>query len=57
MGDDLSPKLLDLLVQVRNEARERRDWKGSDAIRDQLKAIGVILEDTPDGTRWKIERD
>ncbi len=55
-GDDLTPRLLDLLITVRNEARERRDWKGADSIRNTLKEIGVALEDTPDGTQWKIER-
>jgi cysteinyl-tRNA synthetase len=55
-GDALTPRLLDLLVTVRNDARERRDWKGADQIRNQLKEIGVVLEDTPEGTRWKIER-
>jgi cysteinyl-tRNA synthetase len=56
VGDALTPQLLDLLVTVRNDARERRDWKGADQIRNQLKEIGVVLEDTPEGTRWKIER-
>jgi len=54
--DSLTPRLLDLLLQVRNDARERRDWKGADAIRNELKEIGVVLEDAPDGTKWKIER-
>jgi cysteinyl-tRNA synthetase len=56
MGDELTPQLLDLLIEVRQEARERRDFKTSDVIRDRLKAIGVTLEDAPDGTRWKIEQ-
>jgi cysteinyl-tRNA synthetase len=57
VGDALTPRLLDLLVTVRNDARERRDWKGADQIRNQLKELGVVLEDTPEGTRWKIERN
>jgi cysteinyl-tRNA synthetase len=56
VGDALTPQLLDMLVTLRNDARERRDWKGADQIRNQLKELGVILEDTPEGTRWKIER-
>jgi cysteinyl-tRNA synthetase len=55
-GDELTPQLLDLLVEVRNDARERRDFKGSDLVRDKLKALGIVLEDTPQGTKWKIER-
>jgi cysteinyl-tRNA synthetase len=41
------------LVRERDEARRRRDWGRADAIRAQLEAQGVILEDTPSGTRWK----
>jgi cysteinyl-tRNA synthetase len=55
IGDALTPKLLELLIETRNEARERRDFKTSDTIRDKLSALGVILEDGIDGTKWKIE--
>ena len=41
----------------RNAARARKDWKESDRIRDELKAMGVVLEDTKDGkTTWKLAR-
>ncbi|MBW3635898.1 MAG: cysteine--tRNA ligase, partial [Armatimonadetes bacterium] len=55
IGDALTPQLLDILIEVRNQARERRDFKSSDAIRDQLAALGVTLEDGIDGTKWKID--
>jgi len=48
--------LMELLIQVRNDARERRDFKTSDTIRNSLKELGVVLEDTPETTRWKIEQ-
>ena len=41
------------LIQQRLDARTRRDFKAADAIRDQLKAKGIILEDGAGGTRWK----
>jgi cysteinyl-tRNA synthetase len=44
------------LIAARSVARARKDWKESDRIRDELKAMGVVLEDKPDGTVWKIKR-
>jgi cysteinyl-tRNA synthetase len=56
-SSDLTP-VLDGLVQValaqRAAARERRDYAAADAIRDQLGAAGVVVEDTPDGPRWTL---
>lgn len=40
------------LVEQRDEARKNKDWAKSDQLRDQLKQMGVIIEDTPQGTRW-----
>jgi cysteinyl-tRNA synthetase len=40
-------------VAARRAARERRDFAASDAIRDELRARGIEIEDTPTGTRWK----
>ncbi|UCC51519.1 MAG: cysteine--tRNA ligase [Anaerolineaceae bacterium] len=47
--------LLRLLVELRAEARTRKDWTTSDQIREQLGKLGVTLEDRPDGTVWKLE--
>ncbi len=44
---------IERLIGERLAARKARDFARSDAIRDDLKARGVILEDTPGGTRWK----
>jgi cysteinyl-tRNA synthetase len=44
---------IERLVQERNDARKRRDFAASDRLRDELAARGVVLEDTPQGTRWK----
>jgi cysteinyl-tRNA synthetase len=48
---------VDDLIAARNAARERKDWKESDRIRDELKAMGVVLKDNKDGTTsWEIAR-
>ncbi len=48
-------KLLDLLLSVRAEVRAAKQWAISDQIRDGLKEMGIVVEDTKDGTRWKYE--
>lgn len=44
---------IDALIEKRIQARKDRDFQLSDQIRDQLKEMNIILEDTPQGTRWK----
>ena len=44
---------IDALIAKREAARKQRDFATSDQIRDELKEQGIILEDTPQGTRWK----
>src|SRR5437016_3112656 len=51
-GDQVD-RLLDLIVELREEARKRKDFAAADRIRDALAAVGVALEDTRDGVRWK----
>lgn len=40
------------LIEKRTEARKNKDFKTADAIRDRLKEMGIILEDTPQGVKW-----
>ncbi len=46
--------LIEMLIQMRAQARAQRDYARSDAIRDQLAALGIVLEDRVDGTIWKL---
>ncbi|HHX73386.1 MAG TPA: cysteine--tRNA ligase, partial [Firmicutes bacterium] len=41
------------LLEQRQAARKAKDWAAADAIRDELAAMGVIVEDTPQGPRWR----
>ena len=50
---DLSEEI-QKMVDERDQARANKDFATSDKLRDQLKDMGVILEDTPQGTRWHI---
>jgi cysteinyl-tRNA synthetase len=49
---ELEPELTAML-EARAAARAARDWTRSDALRDTLAAAGVVVEDTPDGQRWR----
>ena len=51
--EEILDEEIEKLIEKRNEARKNRDFKTADAIRDQLKEMNIILEDTPQGTRWK----
>jgi cysteinyl-tRNA synthetase len=46
-------QFVDLLVQMRIELRKQKLWALSDMVRDRLTALGVILEDSKEGTSWK----
>lgn len=46
---------IEALIEQRNQARQAKDFALSDQIRDDLKAQGIILEDTPQGTRYRKE--
>jgi cysteinyl-tRNA synthetase len=49
---ELVEELLELLLDVRGKARAQEQWQLADLIRDELQTLGIVLEDTSDGTRW-----
>jgi cysteinyl-tRNA synthetase len=56
-GEDLRPivdSLIGVALEQRQAARKRKDYAASDAIRDRLAALGVVVEDTPAGPRWTL---
>ena len=53
-GVPLSEEEIERLIASRTEARRRKDWEKADQIRDYLASFGIILEDTPQGTIWRI---
>ena len=52
-GSDLLDADIEVLMEERQEARRNRNFPRSDEIRNELAAKGIILEDTPQGVRWK----
>jgi cysteinyl-tRNA synthetase len=47
---------IESLIAARTAARTRKDWKESDRIRDELAKMGVVLNDSKDGTTWEVAR-
>jgi cysteinyl-tRNA synthetase len=55
-GDDaVLGKLMNLFIDLRNEARKKKDFATADRIRNGLIAIGITLEDRPGGTEWSMK--
>ncbi len=50
------PEEIEEMVNEREEARKKKDWKKADEIRNKLKEMGVLLEDTPNGIKWRIKK-
>jgi len=50
---NLDESKIEALIQQRNQARENKDWGESDKIRDELLEMGIQIEDSADGTKWK----
>jgi len=52
--DEATEDWIEEQIRLRKKAREDRDFAAADAIRDALAAKGIVLEDSSEGTRWKI---
>ena len=46
---------VDLLLQIRSEAKAKKDWTTSDLIRDRMAALGFAVKDTKDGVEWSVK--
>ena len=47
--------LVNMVLEQRKAAKAAKDWATSDRIRDDLKALGIQIKDTKDGTEWTLE--
>lgn len=55
-GNNILDSQIEELIEERNKARKLKDFKKADSIRDKLKEMGIILEDTSNGVKWKISK-
>ena len=52
-GSDISAEEIEVLIAKRNQAKADKDYAGADGVREELKAMGVVLEDSREGTKWR----
>ena len=50
-------QLMELVIDIRNDSRLRKDWVMADKVRDRLYEVGIELRDTPSGTNWEWRGD
>ena len=56
-SDVAARPFIDLLVTVRGDLRAAKQWALSDKIRNELKGLGVVIDDTPEGAKWRFEQE
>ncbi|PIF05853.1 MAG: cysteine--tRNA ligase [Draconibacterium sp.] len=52
--NELLSQVIDILVNLRKEAKQNKEWAKADKIRDDLKTLGIEVKDTKDGVEWKL---
>ena len=55
-GGELVEGLMDVILDIRRRYRDARDWERADVLRQQMMALGIVVEDRPDGPTWRVER-
>jgi cysteinyl-tRNA synthetase len=54
-GEKIIDELIETFIEQRNDARRKKDFAAADVIRKKLDEIGIVLEDKPDGTVWRMK--
>jgi cysteinyl-tRNA synthetase len=55
IGGELVGGLMDIILDIRQQYREAKDWDQADALRRQLTELGIVVDDRPDGPVWRVE--
>ena len=50
---EMTDDLMDLIIELRKNAKAEKNWAIADAIRDKLKQIGIVINDTKEGVTWE----
>jgi cysteinyl-tRNA synthetase len=56
VGGDLVDRLVDIVLGIRQQYRDAKAWEQADELRRQLADIGILVDDRPEGTVWRLER-
>jgi len=54
-GNQVITNLVNIILDIRSEARTNKDWAASDRLRDALAKAGINIKDTKDGATWEVE--
>jgi len=57
VGSELVEGLMNIILGIRQQYRQARDWEQADVLREQLKELGIVVEDRPEGPTWRLERE
>ena len=49
-------KVVDMILDLRNKAKQEKNWAVSDEIRDSLSSAGFVVKDTKDGVTWRLDK-
>jgi cysteinyl-tRNA synthetase len=55
VGGELVDGLMDIILDIRQQYREAKEWEQADALRDRLAELGIAVDDRPEGTTWRLE--
>lgn len=56
VSNEVDSKLVEALILKRLEARADKNWAEADRLRDQIVSMGVVIQDSPEGTSWEVRR-
>jgi cysteinyl-tRNA synthetase len=54
-NDELPKDLMEIIIQLRNQSKENKDWNTADLIRDELKKLNISIKDNKDSSTWNLE--